>query len=727
MTVAGRSPFDAPEIRLDGREKVTGGARYAADVRRDGTLQVAFLRSPYRHARILSVDASAARAMPGVRAVLTGADVRPARLGRRLQDWPVLAWDRVRCVGDRVAAVAAETLAQAEAALERIDVAYEELPPLLDPEAALAPSAPALHPDAAEHVYLNGTRQAVEHPNLVGHVRHEHGDVDAAFATASRVFEHVFEVARTFTAALEPRASLVWLEGEVFHVVSTNKGPFALRGQLAASLALAPERIVVESSYIGGDFGGKGLSIDEYALMFLARATGRPVRAVTRYVDDMRASNTRHAARIRLRTGVDGSGRFVAHDARIVYDGGAYASGKPGVSLVPGEALSTLAGYRVPNARVEALTAYTNNVPAGNARGPGQPQNAFAAESHVDLIARGLGMDPLELRLLNVIRAGDIDVHGERWVSSGLPAVLERLRDETRGALARSPGTARGRGIALGSRASPVGRLEASVTLSVTPQARVEVLTGVPDQGGGAYTMLQRVVAAELGLPLERVAVRGGSTAETPYDLGVGGSRVTPIVGGAALAGAKALRERLEAIAPGRSLAEQLERGAGRLTVAGEYAHGSGSHSAYAYALEVEVDRETGQVRIVDALLVADVGTVINPVALRGQLVGGFAFGLGQAVMEELRVEDGVVTTANLGDYKLPTTLDVPALRVILLLTDDEGLGPFGAKSAGELANPGVGAAVANAVQAAIGARVTSLPVTAEKVFHALQEPAKAS
>jgi CO/xanthine dehydrogenase Mo-binding subunit len=724
MTGPDPGSLATPEVRLEGRAKVTGQAAYAADVRRDGTLQAAFLRSPYPHALITAIDVTAARAMPGVRAVLTGADVRPARLGRRLQDWPVLAWDRVRCVGDRVAAVAADTLAEAEAALARIEVSYQELPGIFDTAAALAADAPALHPDRDEDFFIGGKRTPTSHPNIVGHVRHSHGDVDAGFAGAAHIFEHEFDVAPIFTAALEPRASLVWLEGDVFHVVGTNKSPFALRDHLASGLALDPKHIVIESAYIGGDFGGKGLSIDEYALTFLARSTGRPVRAVTRYADDMRASNTRHGGRIRLKTGVDADGRFLAHEARVVLDGGAYASGKPGLSLVPGESLSTLAGYSVPSARIEALTVYTNNVPAGNARAPGQPQNAFAAESHVDLIARALGIDPLELRLRNVIRAGDTDVHGERWAASGLPAVLERLRAETAGGSTRA---GRGRGVGLGARSSPAGKPAGTVRLSVTAAGNVDVLTGVPDQGGGAYTMLQRVVAAELGLPLERVTARGGSTDETPYDQGVGGSRVTPVVGSAALAGAKALRARLEERLPGRPLGEQLAAAAGTVEVTGEYPRGENdhpSHSTYAYSIEVDVDRATGQVTITDAVLVADVGTAINPVALRGQLVGGFAFGLGQAVMEELLVQDGIVTTANLGDYKLPTTQDVPPLRIILLATADTGRGPFGAKSVGELANPAVGGAIANAVQAAAGARVRSLPVTAERVFRALQEAA---
>jgi CO/xanthine dehydrogenase Mo-binding subunit len=690
-------------------------------VRVEGALEVAFTRSPFAHARVVSLDLSRARAMRGVRAVITGADVRPARLGRRLQDWPVLAWDRVRFVGDRVAAVAADTVAQAEAAAGAIDVTYGELPAVFDPDAALAAGAPILHPDAAEYRYIRGgTRDAVPHPNVQGVVRHEHGDVDAGFRAAAGVYEHTFEVARVFPGALEPRASVVWIDGDVITIASTNKSPFSLREQMASGLQLPAEQIVIDAGYIGGDFGGKGLSIDEYALVFLARVTGRPVRTVTRYSDEMRATTARNSGRLRLRTGVDAEGRILAHEARIVLNGGAYAAGQPNVRLVPGEALATLAGYEIPAARLEATTVYTNIVPGGNARAPGQPQASFAGESHLDLIARAMRIDPIELRLRNAIKDGGTDIHGRHWDGSLVPDVLERLRRESGwGEPKTRPG--HGRGVALGARQSPGGTLASSVVVSVTPSARVEVFTSISDQGGGAHTMFQRIAAAELGLPLDRVVVRRGTTADAPNEAGVGGSRVTPVVGGAVMAGARSLRERLGQLAPGLPIEKQIERAAatGDVRVEGRYEHPPGKHSTYAYAVDVDVDTETGALKVTDCLLVADIGTVINPLALRGQLVGALVQGFGQGVMEELRIEDGVVTTAQLGDYKMPTIADVPRVRVVLL-TGDPGDGPFGAKSVGELANPGLAPAIANAVEDAVGVRIATLPITAEKVHAAL-------
>jgi len=701
--------LSTPERRVEGRDKVTGAAKFAADFVRPGMLHASFVGSPYAHALVRSVDVTAARAVPGVRAVLTGADVRPARFGRRLQDWPVLAWDRVRFLGDRVAAVAADTLEAAEEAARLVEVEYEELPALFDAELALASDAPILHPDAADYriVARRGeevVRGGVPHPNVQGHDRHEHGDVAAGFGKAARVFEHTFRVPPVHHAYIEPRAAMVWIDGDTTHVITTNKAPFSLREQLALTVGLPQERIVVHTPHVGGDFGGKGLSLDEHALVFLARATGRPVRSALRYADELQISNTRHGAVIRLRTGVDRDGRVTAHQANVVFDGGAYAAGKPVNFLMPGDAMLTLAGYHVPAARIEVATVYTNHLPAGHDRAPGQPQNSFAAESHLDLIAKEMRIDPLELRERNAIRAGQVDVHGDEWHESEAGRVLATLRRESRWGTPLPPG--HGRGVALGVR--HVGRGKTSLSVTLETDGRVVVRTGVTDQGGGAHTMIQRVIARELDLPPDRIRVEQVDTASSPQDPGVGGSRVTPVHGNAAVDGARKITAALAAgeVAP--------------ITVMGAAEQSAHVFGSYAFAIEVKVDAETGAFTIVDAALVADVGTVINPIAVRGQLEGGFAFGLGQAVMEELVVEDGRVVTANLGDYKIPTIADVPALR-LTLLTGANGPGPFGAKSVGELANPAVPAAVANAVADAIGARVYSLPITAEKVFAALR------
>ena len=707
--------LDRPERRIDGVDKTTGAARYTADLVVPRALEAAFLRSPYPHARIVSVDTERARGLPGVRAVVTGADVRGQRLGRRLQDWPVLCWDRVLFIGDRVAAVAADTREIAEEAVRLISVQYEDLPPLLDMDVALRADAPALHPDAPSYRFLEGRgeRPAVPHPNYQGHVVESHGEVDAAFGRAARIFEHEFTTPRIHQAPLEPRAAIVWLEDDRVRVVSTNKAPFNLRDQMAATLGLAKDRIVVDNGMIGGDFGAKGLSTDEFVLYHLAKAAGRPVRAITRYADELTTTNPRHASRIRLRTGVDAEGRIVAHESHALFDGGAYAAGKPTARLLVEGGVSTLEGYRVPAARHEAATVYTNNVPGGHMRAPGQPQNVFASESHLDLIARELGITPLEMRRRNVARAGDPTTTGAPWHGPDLAALLDRAADEIRAENARPAG--RGVGFALGVR--HVGRGSTTISLRLERDGTIEARTGVGDQGGGQHTLIQRIVAATLAVDASKVRVRRLST-EGPQDPGIGGSRVTPVHGGAALAAANALKDKLA----GRSVAEAagaLNPGEA-IEVTATFDATAEDHGACAHAIEVAVDAETGTVRVLSAVLAVDVGQVISPVGLRGQLEGGFVYGLGMALMEDLALEDGRVRAANLGDYKLPTIADVPPLRIVHL-SDGHGVGPYGARSAGELVNPGVPAAVANAVHDASGARVRVLPVTAERVWRELR------
>src|SRR3954451_16018585 len=309
-----KETLDRPEYRVEGPLKVTGAARYTADVRLPGMLHLAYTRSPLPHARIISIDTSAAKAVPGVHAVLTGADIGFVGVGRQLQDWPALAIDRVRMIGDRVAAVAAESRDAAEEAARLVEVEYEELP-LVTLENALDPDAPILHPDPESYKFLGPKRPQTSHPNVHGHSvsqKSETGEsIDDVFARAEHVFEHTFTVAREFQGFLEPRACVVWIdEGDRVHVINTNKAPAQFRRQLASGLGIPADRIVVDTTFIGGDFGGKGLSIDEYACYFLAKATGRPIKTSMSYVDEMQASNSRHPAILKLRTAVDRDGRF---------------------------------------------------------------------------------------------------------------------------------------------------------------------------------------------------------------------------------------------------------------------------------------------------------------------------------------------------------------------------------------------------------------------------------
>jgi CO/xanthine dehydrogenase Mo-binding subunit len=744
--------FATPEYRVEGPLKVTGRARYAADVRLPNTLHASILTSPLPHARIVSIDTRAARAIPGVHAVITGEDVRGAHRGRRLMDWPVLAWERARFIGDPVAAVAAETVAAAEAALNAIQVEYEELPAILDPEQALAPDAPILHPADAGYAYLGGKRPQRSHLNVQGEVLITKGDpdIEAVFARAHRVLEHTFTTPRQHQGHIEPHACVVWIDDAgLVHVYSTNKSPFSLRQQLALAGGLREAEIDVDSRFIGGDFGGKGLSIDEFIYYFLARATKRPVSGSMRYAEELQRANPRHSARVRLRTAVDADGHFLAHEADVLFDGGAYAAGKPGVDLVPPGGVASLAAYHVPNTRLLSRTVYTNTVPGGHMRAPGEVQALFAAESHVDLIARELDLDPLELRLRNAVRAGQTGPNNDVFREPRAVDVLEALRS----AMAPEPGSPplpvnHGRGVALGVR--HVGGGKTALAFHLQGDGTVEVVTGVPDQGSGSYTLIRRVAATVLSVNPERIAVRHGTTAEAFTDPGAGGSRVTHIVGEAARNGATELRARLEDLAaevmgwpagevrldddrfvtqsgesaPFEEVVARITRG-NPVEVRGAYepeAHGEdepGDFNFWAYMVEVEVDPDTGSVRLVDAILAADVGTIINPTAHQGQLNGGFICGLGGALMEDLQVEDGRVTTASLADYKLPTVRDAPPLRTVLVPTT-VGPGPWGAKMAGEVSNSGVAPAIANAIADAVGVRLFALPLSAEQIYRQL-------
>jgi CO/xanthine dehydrogenase Mo-binding subunit len=736
-----------PEYRVEGPLKVTGSARYTADVQLPGMLHLAYARSDRPHARILSVDVDAARQAPGVHVVLTGADIGDVRLGRRLLDWPALARDRVRIIGDRIAAVAADTREQAEAAASLVSVEYEDLP-LVTLENALDADAPVLHPNIDSYRFLGAKRPQTPHPNVHGYALVQKSETGASiedvFRQAEHVFEHTFSTAREFQGFLEPRACVVWIdEHDRVRIINTNKSPAAVRQQLAAALELPESQIVIDATFIGGDFGGKGLSIDEFTCYFLARATGRPIKAVMAYADELQASNSRHSATMTLRTAVSGDGKFLAHQSQATIDGGAYAAGKVAPNLIV-PVHNTLSGYHVPVTRLEARAVYTNSIPGGSMRAPGDPQSMFAGECHVDMIAEALGIDPIELRRRNALRDGEASVTGERVHRSRAVEVLDALERESGWGTPLPPGS--GRGVALGVR--HIGPGATSVIMRLLSGGEVEVVTGVADQGGGAHTVLRRVAAAVMSVDPRRVVIRHVDTSGPAPDPGVGGQRITHVIGRAAQAGATELKSRLEELAAEAmgwpagevrleqdrfvagansasfdAVAEQIAKGP-PVEVEGAYDgnHKPGEPGEFefaGYVVQASVDAETGTVSVDNVLLVADVGTIINPVAHQGQLEGGLMFGIGAALIEELGVQDGRITTPSLGDYKVPCQLDTPAFRTVLL-HDPTGPGPLGAKAAGELTNTSVAPAVGNAIAAACGARLTHIPITAERILAAL-------
>jgi CO/xanthine dehydrogenase Mo-binding subunit len=707
--------FADPEIRVEGRDKVSGKAQYTADVTKPNMLWAAFATSAVPHARIRSIDIGAAKEVEGVRAILTGADIGDRCFGRHIHDWPVLAYQKVRFIGERVAAVAAETRDAAVEAARLITVHYEDLPAVFVGSQALERDAPILHEHPESYIFSSGERPPVDHPNVQGRVTHHKGsaDLEALFASSYRVFEHRFTTPRQHHGYIEPRACLVEITPDgIVRVYTPCKAPFRLRKQMSVVTGVDVERIVVEPTYIGGDFGGKGLVIDEFACYFLAAATKRPVKAVMTYVDELQGTNCRHPAEIRVRTGVDRDGKFLVHHGEIIYNGGAYAATKPGRDLIPGQVGWGTVGYHVPNVFLDIRSVYTNTVPSGHMRAPADVQTFFAWEIHVDEIARELGIDPLELRLRNVIKDGQTALTGEHLLEPKGREVLEVLRRETEWGKPCAPG--RGRGISFVCRHTGGGKT--SLKVRVEPDGDIHVLYATPDQGSGSATVIRRILAAELDVAPERVHVRRGSTEEAPNDPGAGASRVTHIMG----------RATLDAVAKLKPLLK--DRPASPIEVTGSYdgEHHDAEHPAdysfSAFVVEVEVDPATGEVKLLDATLSVEVGPIINPVAHRGQLEGGFVYGVGSAFFEELIDDEGKLTALNLGEYKLPTQMDVPPLRTILVKAGIAN-GPYGAKMAGELSNSGVAPAVANAVYNAVGARLTTFPITAERVYEAMHAP----
>lgn len=729
-------------LRVDGPAKVSGTAQFAGDVRLPGLLLGMALRSPFAHARIARIDVTAARQVPGVHAVLTAADLPAAQVGKNLRDMPVLARERVRYQGEKVAVVAAETRLAAEAALAAIQVEYDELPVISSIDEAIRPGAVSIHPDRLSYQRGREYPELSEaEPNVNSVIVMHKGDVDAGFAQAVHISEDTFRVPMQHVGFLEPHVCTVAIEpdGRV-RVWTCIKIPFSVPEYLSQATGVPADQFVVMPTSIGGDFGGKGFLMDEALAYFLARESGRPIRMVMSMTEEFQGGIPRHAALITIKSGVDAEGRLVARDCTLYWDSGAYAAyragpGMSGARRAPG-------GYAIPHIRVTSRCVWTNHMPCGSMRAPGQPQVTFACESHTDLLAQRIGLDPIEFRRRNLVHAGEVMVDGEPIEGDTAHTVLERAATALDWSAPLAAG--HGRGLALSERGTGAGR--AAIQVSVDETGAVVARTGVPEQGGGAHTVIQQVVARTLGVPASLVTVEQGDTDSGPYDQGVGGSRVTNSTGGAARKGAEQLRDRLcslaaerrgwredavrledgEFVADGeredfRTLAGWLARSEGGVIREDiDFRAARGPSSFACHAVEVEVDPETGQVRLERLVAVHDIGHAINPVGLLGQIHGGLLQSLGQTFMEELRVVDGRPQAINFGEYKIPCAADIPDLRVELIEQGD-GPGPFGAKGVGEISALPASSAIANAVANAIGVRLTELPITAERVLAALR------
>jgi CO/xanthine dehydrogenase Mo-binding subunit len=730
--------------RVDGVQKVTGTAVYAGDVSLPGMLWGKSLRSPYPHARILRIDASAAMQLPGVVAVITGADVAGRLFGRTLRDVPVLAHDRVRYAGERVAAVAAEDEDVAEQALSLIDVEYEELPAVFDPIEAMEPGAPILHPDYNSYL---GVRDPLPEPSNA-YVRRSfsRGDVDRGFAEADVIVDRTYRTQVQHGGYLEPQAVIVWddrASGRV-RVWACNKVPYRVKEPFAHAFDVPEEQLVIHPTFVGGDFGAKSSPASLTIARYLSRATARPVKMVHDYVEELMAGNPNQWMLYQLRTGVKRDGTITAHEVKHYVNCGAYGGYRPGGAM--GGANQAAGPYRIENVRIESANVYTNTLPGQILRAPGEPQAIFAIESHIDEVARAIGMDPVDFRLRNLIESGEELAAGERLEDV---RAKETLVAAVEASGYRNPASAQGtihtgRGVAIGDRSQGGGQATAAFTLR--PDGSVVIGTPVFDQGTGSYTTLYQALAEELGVGFDRIELEVWDTDSVTFDAGLGGSiqsRLASTVGYEAALDLK--RELIKFAAaeqgwPEESLSlrgpqvwhtgleesadwRELLRRSGKSVTGRAHINETTRPPFTAFAAqvaEVTVDLETGQVRLLRFTTAHDTGQILNTIGHQGQINGGLVLGIGFGLMEDLQVEDGRVTTGSFGDYKIPTMRDLPELTTVLL-EPSRGSGPYRVKGIGELPTVPVAAAICNAIADAAGVRIGDLPATAEKVYRLLK------
>lgn len=747
-----------PRRKVDGLAKATGAAVYTDDISLPGMLHAKTLRSPHPHARIVSIDTSRAEALEGVHAVITGRDL-PTRYGviPWTPDETALAVDRVRFVGDEVAAVAAVDEDTAIAALDRIDVEYEVLHPYLDPQEALTRHDPPIHPGH-------------KHGNISKHVHLEFGDVDAAFERADVVVEDDYEFHGTTHAAIEPHCAVAQVSPDgLLTLWSSTQITHYVHRTLAQVLGLDPARIRVIQPCLGGAFGGKSDPFSlELCVAKLAMITGRPVKMLWTREEVFYAHRGRHPMRMHYRTAARKDGALLAVDAKILLDGGAYSSFGLVTTYYSGQLLT--GPYEFPAYRFDSTRVYTNKPPCGPKRGHGSVQPRFAFEVQLDQLACQLGIDPIELRRRNFQGEHTQTVNGQRITSNGFLACLDEVERasgwrERRGRLPFGRGLGVAGSMYISGTNYPVypnDMPQAGIQLKVDRSGVVTVFTGGNDIGQGSNSVAAYLVAEELGMDVDHVRVVAADTDLCPVDLGAYSSRVTFMVGNACIDAARKLRALLlEALSaewgvpparirlvagraidledPERSLPlrEVFQLAEARFdtlgatgsyntpTLGGEYRGGTiGASPAYsftAHVVEVEVDVETGRITVEHCWIAHDCGRALNPMLVAGQIEGSAYMGIAEALMESHEVNRyGLHRGPSLLDYPIPTSVDTPELHALIVESLDPE-GPYGAKEAGEgPLHPSI-PAISNAVFDAVGVRLTRLPFTPARVLRALR------
>lgn len=752
-TVVGGSP-----VKVDGIEKVTGAAMYGADYNWAGTLYGRIKRSPYAHARVVSIDSSKALALAGVKAVLTFEDVpRTKHAGLPVPRTGSLAVDQniltgvARFVGDGIAAVAAVSEEIVEEALDLIEIEFELLPVILDVNEAVKSGAPQIHGTAGNEVM----------PPIVV----ERGNVAAGFAEADHIFEGTYSTGRPAHAYMEPNVCVCRFDQNgKLTVWSSTQGAFSVRRIMSEVLDIPLHKVQVIVEHMGGGFGSKqDLYQHEFVCALLARKTGRPVKMEYTRKETFLATKTRHPVTVQLKHGLKKDGTLTAREALYISDTGGYASHGPGITAVGTIDLSSL--YRCgENWRLEGRSIYTNAPVAGAYRGYGAVQGFFALDVQMDEMAEIVGMDPVAFRLKNAVGEGDLSPSGHRLHGDSLAKCLQRGAEEVNWTESWQPPEGKSgrilRGLGVGtemhsSGAYPDIKETSGAILKMNEDGTLNLLTGVTDLGTGALTVMAQIAAEELGTPLESITVISGDTDVVPYDIGAYASRTTHIGGKAVQKAAAGLKQKLLGLA-----AQKLEvpvsdlniydgqitlRGQPTLSIKGLVGGDRGtpasalvsqvtheSKVAYSFAahfVEVDVDTETGQIEVKQVVAVHEVGKAINRKGVEGQIEGGIQQGLGHSISEDLIIDPktGRPLNASFVDYKMPLSMDMPPIKTIILEEEPDLGGPFGAKGVGEDPIIAIGPAIANAVYNAIGVRIRDLPITPERVLKALEEKGQVS
>ena len=750
-----------PIERVDGKEMVSGRAVYGVDVKLPGMLWGKVLRSSIPHGRLVHVDVEKARKLPGVRAVLTSKDVPAKRFGFALKDETIFAVNKVRYVGDAIAAVAAIDEEVAEEAIGLIDVEYEELPAVFDPEEACLDGAPLVHEEMATYEPNRGrlaTWKPIPGTNIAHQAIHSRGDVEAALAKSDFVFEDTFGTSQVHHCYMEPHAVVAQVESGKITVWSCAQEVFPIRSVLADLFGVPESRIRIIATKVGGGFGGKiAPRLEPYAIT-LALKANKPVKIVMTRPEEFSAAAGSAPAVVHIKTGVQKDGTLRAREMKFIWDTGAYGEGLPPCNRALKDGIGP---YRIPDFRITSTLVYTNKLRATPLRGLGVPEATWAVESQMDIIARKLGMDPLEFRLKNALDEGDTNSVGDVVHSIGLKQCLREVAKEI--GWGKPKGKHVGRGLALIAKSPTTTGSISGAYVHFNEDGSAQVLVGASEIGQGALVALSQIAAEELGIPIDSVGIAAADTDVCPFDQGTFSSRVTLYTGMAVKAAAAEAKKQLLEIAsqiteipeqdleidqqkivskkhPGVciSFREVIERAHTNIKpILGKgWAGGKGDWpglphkmqgkeptpgSKYgAQAVELEVDTETGVVKILKMVSAHDAGRTINPLALDGQIVGGVVMGMGYALYEKIHFEDGKVTNPSFMDYKIPSSHEIPEIvpiRVEVPLPE----GPFGAKGAGELSGLGVAPAVANAIFEAVKVRIKELPLDPERVLAAIE------